>query len=683
MPVSLRHRPIVEQIVLMSALVCMAVFAALIVLTSVSVNKVARDDAEQTLKQQVQLVNNSLELAYQNVLIRSEGLNDLFKSTLPGEIVVQTDTVATGDAPDAYVVKAGDLVLNGNIEVLEKFKKQTGGEAAVISKTASGKFVRTNTLLKDKDGKSMLGLGFKEDDPVQIALSQGKPYTGLVYRNDRYYLTRLSLIKDTKGNIAGAYSVRVDLSKELDALRTMVKGIKVGKTGYVYVVAPDNDKVGKFVVHPKNEGKFAADAVKGSALDAIKHMIETKEGTIEYELEDPANGGALAPKIVAYASVPDWGWVVASGSFLSEFTEASVALRTKLIIASVIFAALILILLFAALRLRLKPLQQVVHALDRFGGGDLAARINIDAKETSRNEIDRLTLHFNHAAKSLQSLIGEIRHTANAVDGTASGLGSAVEQVASASMRQSESAAGMAATIEQITVSIGHIAENANQAASTGQAALHSAEEGKQMMARTVSEMQRIAVASQDASDQITRLGERSNEISSIVGVIKEIADQTNLLALNAAIEAARAGEQGRGFAVVADEVRKLAERTGASTLQISQLVGGIVNDTQQVAGEINQVADHMRIGVKSVEETGEALDRIHSQTDQVSAVLHDIAEATREQSAASTQLAQGVEAVAQSAEQNSAIAQANSGAARELRDQARALHEKLAHFTG
>ncbi|KAF0814989.1 Methyl-accepting chemotaxis protein McpP [Andreprevotia sp. IGB-42] len=679
---SIRRRPIVEQIVLMAVFVCVLVFAALIAMTSISVNRAALSDAEKNLNDQLQLVKGSLKLAYEGALLRSEGTLDLFQKQLPGDFNVGSETQQTGNAADAYVVKAGDLLINGNSELLTRLKTQTGAEAAVIVRSAGGKFVRVATLLKDKDGKSMLGSAIKDDDPILQTIVGGNDYLGLVVRNDRYYLTRARPIKDGSGKVAGWYQARIDLSRELGTLQKVIETIKVGKTGYVYVLAPDKEKVARFIVHPQLAGKFAADALQGDALATIKHLVDSKEGIYRYEWPNKAKGDALQTKIVAFSSVPDWEWVVASGSYLDEFTEDSVALRNKLIIASVIFGALILVLLYLALKSRLKPLTQIVHAVDRFGAGDLSARIDISSSETSRNEIEQLTLHFNHAAHTLQALIGEIRSTANAVDHTASGLGGAVEQVANSSRKQSESAASMAATVEQITVSIGHIAENAGEAVQTGQSALHASEDGKRLMEKTVDEMQHIASAAADASERISRLGERSSEISSIVGVIKEIADQTNLLALNAAIEAARAGEQGRGFAVVADEVRKLAERTGASTLQISKLVGGIVGDTRQVADEIIGVSSRMREGVRSVEETGGALDRIHEQTDRVSAVLKDIAQATREQSAASLQLAHGVEAVAQSAQDNSGIAQSNSSAARDLREQARTLHSKLDQFT-
>ncbi|SMC23670.1 Methyl-accepting chemotaxis protein [Andreprevotia lacus DSM 23236] len=679
---TLRHRPIVEQIAMLTIIVCVLVFAALIAMTSLSVNRVALDTAQKGLSDQLELVKGSLKLAYEGALLRSEGTMELFQKQLPGEFAISAETQATGSAGDAPLVKAGELVINGNTDILERLKRETGAEAAVIARTSAGKFVRITTLLKDKDGKSMLGSSIKADDPILQAITGGHDYLGLVMRNDHYYLTRARPIKNPGGEIAGWYQTRIDLSRELATLGKVIDGIKVGKTGYVYILAADKDKVARFIIHPQYPGKYAGDVLQGDALSTISHLVTQKTGTYRYDWPNPDQGNRPAAKIVVFSAVPDWNWVVASGSFLDEFTADSVALRNRLIVACVIFGALILVLLYLALKSRLKPLASVVGAVDRFGAGDLSARIDIPAEESSRNEIAQLTLHFNHAAERLQALIGEIRSTADAVDGTARNMGDAVEQVASSSMRQSESASSMAATVEQITVSIGHIADTAGSARQAGQSALEASKDGRRLMERTVEEMQRIATAANDASGQISRLGERSSEISSIVGVIKEIADQTNLLALNAAIEAARAGEQGRGFAVVADEVRKLAERTSASTQQISQLVGGIVGDTQQVAAEIVAVSSQMREGVQSVEETGSVLERIHSEADRVFNVLQDIAEATREQTVASSQLARGVENVAHSAEANASIAQRNSGSASDLREQARVLHDKLDQFT-
>jgi methyl-accepting chemotaxis protein len=169
--------------------------------------------------------------------------------------------------------------------------------------------------------------------------------------------------------------------------------------------------------------------------------------------------------------------------------------------------------------------------------------------------------------------------------------------------------------------------------------------------------------------------------MSSVVGVIREIADQTNLLALNAAIEAARAGEAGRGFAVVADEVRKLAERTAMSTSEIAGTVQSIVGDTQLAVERMQGVSERMGTGVDLARQAGEALNVIDGQTDHAVAVVSDIASSTKEQSTASQHIASSVEQIAAASGDNAAAAEANNEAARRLREVADELQGALRHF--
>ncbi|MBB5189992.1 methyl-accepting chemotaxis protein [Silvimonas terrae] len=675
---AIHRRPLVTQFLMLGSVVCIVVFGALVVFTSISVQQTARSIAESNLNTQLVLVKDMFQLAYRDAQTRSKGLLDQFERQMGADMVV------TGEKTEAGlpVVKAGDKVLDGDIAFLNQFKEHTGAEPAIVAKNEAGAYVRINTLLKDPAGKSMLGTVIKSDDPIAQTISAGGTFVGMVIRNGRYYMTNAVPIKNSAGQIAGWVQTRTDLTPEISTLKQMLSGLKVGESGYVYAVMPTGDAgIARFVIHPRYEGKLVTETNGGQHNDMYQQMITEKEGLVHYTLANPAHGGAVEDKMAAFAQIPDWNWIVASGSFTEEFTGHSTQLRNRLIVVCLVLALITLGLLYLGLKRQLGPLAKVVHAIERFGKGDLTARIGQTQTGQSENEMDRIGVQFNQAAESLQKLMNDVRFTAGEVDQATGEFDNAISRIATDSRQQSESASSMAATVEQITVSITHIADHANDAASTARDAQGSSHAGTNVVGRMEQQMHTLSDASRQAADRIAGLGERSSEISGIVRVIREIADQTNLLALNAAIEAARAGDAGRGFAVVADEVRKLAERTGSATQEISTLIGAMVSDTQAVASEIVAVSVQMKNGVELAGETGSALTTISEHTERTAGIVNDIAHATREQSSASAALAHNVESVAQTAQSNATLVESNRAAARQLREQAQTLRSKLAQF--
>jgi methyl-accepting chemotaxis protein len=265
-------------------------------------------------------------------------------------------------------------------------------------------------------------------------------------------------------------------------------------------------------------------------------------------------------------------------------------------------------------------------------------------------------LHSVQAMRhSLREVIGKIGHASEQIEGTTLQLSASSEQGMSSAALQSETASSMAATVEQLSVSITHIADNAKQAQSTTQKAGQITDDGMAVMHESIQEMGYIADLVAQSSSDIDQLAIQSSDISLIVGVIRGIAEQTNLLALNAAIEAARAGEQGRGFAVVADEVRGLAARTAQSTTEIVTLVSAIQNGMNKAKESMAAGSERVTRGQKLVESAGESMSRIKSALDESLAAVSFISLSLQEQRAASEQVACNVEKMAQSVEENAA----------------------------
>jgi methyl-accepting chemotaxis protein len=317
------------------------------------------------------------------------------------------------------------------------------------------------------------------------------------------------------------------------------------------------------------------------------------------------------------------------------------------------------------------------HGSARLAAGDLTVQVDVQA----RDELGMVSKSFNEMAATMGRLIASIQMHSGELADTARGMLDSARQVDTASQRQSEAASSMAAAVEEMTVGIDHIATNAGNANELARKSGRLSGEGGEIVQSVIREIGEIAESVSDSARTIEALGQSSEQISTIVGVIKEIADQTNLLALNAAIEAARAGEQGRGFAVVADEVRKLAERTTHSTQEIAGMVGAIQHGARAAVESMNHGVVRVNEGVERAQQAGKAMALIREEAERVVDTVAEISEALREQSSASTEIARNVETIARMAEENTSSAAGSLHTANRLEELAESLQGDVGRF--
>ena len=323
----------------------------------------------------------------------------------------------------------------------------------------------------------------------------------------------------------------------------------------------------------------------------------------------------------------------------------------------------------------IKPVQEGADVLTVMGTGDLTARVLGDYHGDHRLIKDSI----NKVGESLEKALREVGEAVSATASASNQISSSTEEMAAGAQEQTSQAGEVASAVEEMTKTILENSRNAGTAAETAKQAKVSAEQGGKVVGDTVEGMKRIAEVVNKSAITVKELGKSSDQIGEIIGVIDDIADQTNLLALNAAIEAARAGEQGRGFAVVADEVRKLAERTTKATKEIAGMIKKIQLDTAGAVSSMEEGTGEVERGIALADRAGASLQEIVGISQKVTDMVTQIAAASEQQSSASEQISKNVEGISKVTGETAQGTQQIARAAEDLNR----LTENLQRLTG
>ncbi len=475
----------------------------------------------------------------------------------------------------------------------------------------------------------------------------------------------ITIARPVEGEGAGVVGGDISLEEIVD----LVKAIQLRGDGYAFLATRD--------------GKIVAHSAPDSALKPVAEIMPGFDASILQSADDkfvlrefPIDGRT---KFVITSSITGVDWVLCAVVDKSAILSPLKSLLGMLALSGLIIAILGALLANAALSRLLKDLFGLRDALTEIssGQGDLTRKLSAN----SRDEIGQTAAAFNRFIESLRTMFIEVRENASSLNAGIDSLNGVTQSIATDSERQADTLTTTAATIEEITVSINHIADNAKQAertaSQTGEVSQHSAAAVNGL----ATEISRISEEVGRLATTLTSLGHRSGEMNAIIGAIRDIADQTNLLALNAAIEAARAGEAGRGFAVVADEVRKLAERTAKSTVEIGRLIESTHGDIQSALSDMNETQRSVASGLSASQSVAAEISGIHGKVSQVVTSIRDIAESTHEQSVATNEMARAAEEVNRMTLETDQSLQSATRTVAELSRLSNGLHELVGRF--
>jgi len=354
-------------------------------------------------------------------------------------------------------------------------------------------------------------------------------------------------------------------------------------------------------------------------------------------------------------------------------------MQTRIIIIGVLAAATILSIILALFIMRsiTRPLAELVQMNMRLADGDLSIKIAV----TGADEVGQLAESSRQVVTNLRNIITHVSDTANQVASAALQLQSTASQIATGAEEVASQTSTVATASEEMAATSSDIAHNCSLAADSSKLTSESATHGGAVVQETIAGMSRIAEQVRHSAETVEKLGTRSEQIGEIIGTIEDIADQTNLLALNAAIEAARAGEQGRGFAVVADEVRALAERTTRATKEISEMIKAIQHETRVAVRAMEDGVVEVEKGAESSQRSGEALETILRQIGEVSMQINQIATAAEEQTATTGEITTNIQQVTDVVHETARGAHETATAASQLSSNAVILQELVRKF--
>ncbi len=445
-----------------------------------------------------------------------------------------------------------------------------------------------------------------------------------------------------------------------------------------------NDFHPKTLMHPikpELEGKDQTGNkdVNGKALyvEFVNVVRAQGAGFVDYYWSKPGSD-APVPKLSYVKGFEPWGWIIGTGIYID---DVDAAFKKDALLLGSLSAVVLFVLILLGYLVRTSIVRQLggepneaAAIMHQVAAGDLTASVSNAPSDSLLGALDNMV-------RTLRGLIGEINSGANQLVDNAEQIKHASEEVAIAAERQADATSAMAAAIEELTVSSNHISDSARETEHDSHEAMSLAAQGSERVEEATLAIKNIASTATEVSARIHALEERATQVSSIANVIKDIAGQTNLLALNAAIEAARAGEQGRGFAVVADEVRKLAERTSLATTEIEQMISGIQGETVDAVSAMNTALPEVERGVELAAYASDSLRSIEAGAHRTLDRVGEVASATREQSAASTSIAQRVEDIAQMVDQTTATIRGTADSAGHLEGIALNLKQQISRF--
>ncbi|WP_417695383.1 methyl-accepting chemotaxis protein [Pseudomonas sp.] len=614
---------------------------------------------EEHLASEARLMADQLNTFHGTLRESTQRLSGLFDKRFSVGLSVHPDEPVAVAGVQAPTLRLGSEVLNNNFKEVDEFRQTTAGVATVFVRSGDD-FIRVSTSLTKQDGTRAIGTLLDRAGPAYAPVMSGQSYIGRALLFGRFYMSQYTPVRDSSGKIIAVLYVGFDYTDAQNAQFENLKRFRIGQTGSLAVL----DEQNKWLVPP-----------------AGVQALEQATGTIKELVKKPGKGVFWSDTTEDFYSVAvpfeDGPWAVVASMPKAEIRAVTWSVGTQLAIGSLLAMLLAVGSAVWLLRSKLAPLGDLVRQAEALGAGDLSVRLNV----SSHDEIGQLARAFNQMSQALSTMVEHIRKASQEVNSRAQALSGLSSGAYEGMEQQSGEITSMAGAVEEFSATSLNIADNMGNTERLAQDNAQQTRIGRTSMDEASSSLEQIAGALNSTATVINTLGQRSQEIGGIVGVITSIAEQTNLLALNAAIEAARAGEQGRGFAVVADEVRSLASRTRQATDEISGMINSIQQETGNAISTMEKGNLLMQEGLSRNANVASALARIDEQSRSAGQQFAAITTATQEQSSTATLLSSNLQSIAMANSEQREVVSNLAITAKELEKLAQDLRKEVDRF--
>lgn len=476
------------------------------------------------------------------------------------------------------------------------------------------------------------------------------------------------------------YSKRVELGEEQAQILALeaINNLRYDTTNYFWVVSPELNIL-LHPIKPELNGENVRNNVDGAGKHHWREMATiartTSKGFLDYQWKRPS--GELQDKISYVEYFPEWGWIIGSGILVADIQEAFYDNAIKEAVVAILMAAMLLLLGFVISTNIVTPLERLIGNTHKIADGDLTVRLNFKRKD----ELGEMGSEIDRMLDKLQSTLLAANESATQSSDMATNIASASEEAATSVNSQYSQLEQLSTAMTEMSATISDVAHNAESTAHSTDTVVAHAQTSRENMVMTSDTISEVSDNIATADKLVTELKSGVDEISAVVHVINDVSEQTNLLALNAAIEAARAGEQGRGFAVVADEVRSLASRTQKSTAEVQNTIDALIEQTGNTARSMQ--ASHRKVedSVLKAQETQNQLSLMVEELMTSSDRVSQIAAASEQQGTVAQEVNHNVSSIHLSANEVKHASQMLAEESQSMAEASEVLKDQLRYF--